>query len=91
MVTKAPPKALGKLSSGALAITSWQPTPLQVADRINDCLTLQGDLSTCLPLPEDMDLCWNEANRQVQLCFRSRVYALRLRKAFGYMPCENTF
>ena len=86
---KAPPKAFGKLPTGALALASRQPIPLQVAGRIDDCLTLGGELSSALPLPDGMELFLNPNNRQVQLIFRARVFALRLRKAYGYVVFGN--
>ena len=83
--TKAPPVCLGPLSGGGQALTSFRPTVLQVADRINDALTLETAVETALPLPEGMELQMCEANSQVQLRLKTRVFSLRMRKVFGFV------
>lgn len=83
--SKAAPVGLGPLSSGGTAFRSFTPTVLQVADRINDALTLSQPLVEALPLPEGMGLRLREANSQLQLVQESRVFTLRVRKVVGYI------
>ena len=81
---EASPVSLGPNASGATAFRSFRPTVLQIADRINDDLTLKTPVGSALPLPAGMFLRVCDANKKVQLVLDSRAFSLRMRKVFGF-------
>ena len=83
--TAVPDGSLGPLSNGAFAIRSWQPSVLQVADRINDAIERKSPINKSLPLPEGMSLRDDSTNGQIQLVMDARTFAIRMRKVFGYI------
>ena len=80
-----PDGSLGVLSNGAHAVRSWQPSVLQVADRINMALEEKSPINRALPLPEGMSLRDGATNGQIQLVMDTRTFAIRLRKVFGFI------
>ena len=83
--TGLPDGSFGPLSNGAYAIRSWQPSVLQVADRINLAIENKTPINMALPLPDGMPLRDGATNGKIQLVMDTGTFAIRLRKVFGFV------